>query len=371
MCAPSRRRCRPASGAASVPTTTCSPSKASWTSWRARPARIRSHFAATCSTRQPRLKAALELAAREVRLGQPLPARTGAASAAQSPSAASSPRWSKPKSTSTARCAAPGDVRGRYRHRGQSGHVVAQLQGGLIFGLTAALYGEITIDNGRVQQTNFNDYRMLRIDEVPQDRGAPDQERRGARRHRRDRHDRRAAGACATRSTRRPASRCGACRSTASAAGGRGRNRHAHARHHARYRRSLLIVVRPALPGSYFGPGPMAFAGGQPVALSDYHAADPTGVPADSPSRHRQARRISRPRRRLRGLPHRARRRAICRRTRLSHCRSGRSSRPTSRPTRRPASATTATRIFLRRAPRGAPDGARLYPAMPYPPTPI
>src|ERR1700730_11266524 len=45
--------------------------------------------------------------------------------------------------------------------------IMAQLQGGLIFGLTAALYGEVTIDKGRVQQSNFNDYRMLRIDEVP------------------------------------------------------------------------------------------------------------------------------------------------------------------------------------------------------------
>jgi len=45
--------------------------------------------------------------------------------------------------------------------------VMAQLEGGLIFGLTAALYGEITIDRGRVQQSNFNDYRMLRIDQVP------------------------------------------------------------------------------------------------------------------------------------------------------------------------------------------------------------
>jgi isoquinoline 1-oxidoreductase beta subunit len=45
--------------------------------------------------------------------------------------------------------------------------IVAQLQGGLIFGLTAALYGEITIEKGRVQQSNFNDYRMLRIDQVP------------------------------------------------------------------------------------------------------------------------------------------------------------------------------------------------------------
>ncbi|WP_072817888.1 xanthine dehydrogenase family protein molybdopterin-binding subunit [Bradyrhizobium erythrophlei] len=45
--------------------------------------------------------------------------------------------------------------------------IVAQLQGGLIFGLTAALYGEITIDKGRVQQSNFNDYRMLRINQTP------------------------------------------------------------------------------------------------------------------------------------------------------------------------------------------------------------
>jgi isoquinoline 1-oxidoreductase beta subunit len=45
--------------------------------------------------------------------------------------------------------------------------VIAQLQGGLIFGLTAALYGEITIAKGRVQQSNFHDYRVLRIDEVP------------------------------------------------------------------------------------------------------------------------------------------------------------------------------------------------------------
>jgi isoquinoline 1-oxidoreductase subunit beta len=45
--------------------------------------------------------------------------------------------------------------------------VVAQLQAGLIFGLTAALYGEITIDRGRIQQSNFNNYRMLRIDQAP------------------------------------------------------------------------------------------------------------------------------------------------------------------------------------------------------------
>jgi isoquinoline 1-oxidoreductase beta subunit len=37
----------------------------------------------------------------------------------------------------------------------------------LIFGLTAALHGNITVANGRVQQNNFNDYRMMRINEAP------------------------------------------------------------------------------------------------------------------------------------------------------------------------------------------------------------
>ncbi|HWA29896.1 MAG TPA: molybdopterin cofactor-binding domain-containing protein [Rhizomicrobium sp.] len=45
--------------------------------------------------------------------------------------------------------------------------IVAQLQGGMIFGATAALYGEITFKDGRVQQSNFNDYRMLRINQAP------------------------------------------------------------------------------------------------------------------------------------------------------------------------------------------------------------
>ncbi|HUO93010.1 MAG TPA: xanthine dehydrogenase family protein molybdopterin-binding subunit [Rhizomicrobium sp.] len=45
--------------------------------------------------------------------------------------------------------------------------IEAQLQGGLIFGLTAALYGDVPIKHGRVQLSNFNDYRMLRIDQTP------------------------------------------------------------------------------------------------------------------------------------------------------------------------------------------------------------
>jgi CO/xanthine dehydrogenase Mo-binding subunit len=45
--------------------------------------------------------------------------------------------------------------------------VDAQIRGGAIFAITAALYGGITIDRGRVVQGNFNDYRILRIHETP------------------------------------------------------------------------------------------------------------------------------------------------------------------------------------------------------------
>jgi isoquinoline 1-oxidoreductase beta subunit len=45
--------------------------------------------------------------------------------------------------------------------------VQAQLQSGIIFGATAALYGEITLKNGRVEQSNFDTYQMLRMDEAP------------------------------------------------------------------------------------------------------------------------------------------------------------------------------------------------------------
>jgi isoquinoline 1-oxidoreductase beta subunit len=46
--------------------------------------------------------------------------------------------------------------------------VKAQMEGGIIFGLTAALKDEITLDRGRVQQRNFHDYPMLRINESPE-----------------------------------------------------------------------------------------------------------------------------------------------------------------------------------------------------------
>ncbi|GAB3921801.1 xanthine dehydrogenase family protein molybdopterin-binding subunit [Larkinella terrae] len=45
--------------------------------------------------------------------------------------------------------------------------VRAQMESGIVYGLTAALYGEISLRNGQVQQRNFHDYRMLRINEMP------------------------------------------------------------------------------------------------------------------------------------------------------------------------------------------------------------
>jgi isoquinoline 1-oxidoreductase subunit beta len=116
----------------------------------------------------PRLKAALDLVAEKSDWGKPLPARAGRGVSVQ-------PSFGSFIATVVeAEVANNGDV---YLRRITSAvdtgiavnpdTIMAQLQGGLIFGLTAALYGEITIDKGRVRQSNFNDYRMLRIDQVP------------------------------------------------------------------------------------------------------------------------------------------------------------------------------------------------------------
>ena len=45
--------------------------------------------------------------------------------------------------------------------------IEAQIQSAIIYGLTAALYGEITLKDGRVEQSNFDNYRALYINEVP------------------------------------------------------------------------------------------------------------------------------------------------------------------------------------------------------------
>ncbi len=45
--------------------------------------------------------------------------------------------------------------------------VESQIEGGIVFGLTAALWGEITLERGRVRQANFDGYRLLRLNEMP------------------------------------------------------------------------------------------------------------------------------------------------------------------------------------------------------------
>ena len=45
--------------------------------------------------------------------------------------------------------------------------VKAQIESGIIYGLTAALYGEITIEQGAVAQSNFHDYQAVRMSEAP------------------------------------------------------------------------------------------------------------------------------------------------------------------------------------------------------------
>ena len=66
------------------------------------------------------------------------------------------------------------------------GHIVnpaiieQQIQSGIVFGLTAALKGGITIEKGRVQQQNFDRYDALRIDEMPMRRSAHRRQPRSA-----------------------------------------------------------------------------------------------------------------------------------------------------------------------------------------------
>ena len=45
--------------------------------------------------------------------------------------------------------------------------VRSQIEGAAVMGLTLAKYGEITFKNGAVEQSNFNDYQLVRIDESP------------------------------------------------------------------------------------------------------------------------------------------------------------------------------------------------------------
>jgi isoquinoline 1-oxidoreductase subunit beta len=117
----------------------------------------------------PRLIAAIDLATSKADWGKPLPPRSGRGIAAQ---------ISFGSYIATVAEVEVGDD-GRVRVKRlvtavdtgivvNPDTVVAQLQSGFIFGLTAALWGEITIKNGRVQQSNYQDYRVMRINEVPE-----------------------------------------------------------------------------------------------------------------------------------------------------------------------------------------------------------
>ena len=116
----------------------------------------------------PRAKAVLELAAEKAGWGQPLPERTGRGVALQFVFATymahvAEVEVSKEGAVRVRRVVCAVDC----------GTVVnpdtvrAQIQSAIIFGITAALHGEITLRDGRVEQTNFDTYQMLRINEAP------------------------------------------------------------------------------------------------------------------------------------------------------------------------------------------------------------
>ena len=118
--------------------------------------------------KSPRLKASLQLAAEKSDWGKPLPTRTGRGVCAQFAFGTYIATVAEVSVDND------GQVHLKRIHAVvDAGRVVnpdtlaAQVQGGLIFGITAALYGNITVKDGRIEQGNFNDYRMLRINEAP------------------------------------------------------------------------------------------------------------------------------------------------------------------------------------------------------------
>ncbi|WP_414474799.1 molybdopterin cofactor-binding domain-containing protein [Microvirga sp. M2] len=116
----------------------------------------------------PRAKAVLELAVDKAGWGQPLPGRVGRGVALQFVFATYLAQVAEVEVSDD------GAVRvRRVVCAVDCGTVVnpdivqAQIQSAVMFGITAALHGEITLKNGRVEQTNFDTYRMLRMNEAP------------------------------------------------------------------------------------------------------------------------------------------------------------------------------------------------------------
>jgi len=118
--------------------------------------------------KSPRAKAVLELAAEKSGWGQSLPSRVGRGVAIQYVFA------SYMAHVAEVEVSKDGDVRvRRVVCAVDCGSVVnpdtvqAQVQSAIMFGITAALFGQITLKDGRVEQSNFHDYRALRMNEAP------------------------------------------------------------------------------------------------------------------------------------------------------------------------------------------------------------
>jgi isoquinoline 1-oxidoreductase beta subunit len=116
----------------------------------------------------PRAKAVLDLAAEKAGWGQALPQGAGRGVSLQSAFGTYMAQVAEVE------VAQDGEVRvRRVVCAVDCGTVVnpdtveAQAQGAIIFGITAALYGEITLKDGRVEQGNFDTYQLLRINEAP------------------------------------------------------------------------------------------------------------------------------------------------------------------------------------------------------------
>ena len=116
----------------------------------------------------PRARAVLDLAAQKANWGQPMPAGQGRGVSLQAAfrsymAHVAEVEVSKAGAVRVRRvvcavdCGAPVNP----------DTIRAQLEGAVIFGISAALHGEITLKNGRVEQTNFDTYQVLRMDEAP------------------------------------------------------------------------------------------------------------------------------------------------------------------------------------------------------------
>jgi isoquinoline 1-oxidoreductase beta subunit len=116
----------------------------------------------------PRALAVLSLAAEKAGWGSPLPARQGRGISVQFAfgsylSAVAEVEVAADGSVKVKRIVCAVDC-GMYINPDT---IEAQIQGGTLFGLTAALHGSITFKDGRVEQSNFDSYLPMRIDEVP------------------------------------------------------------------------------------------------------------------------------------------------------------------------------------------------------------